>query len=140
VTTNENGSGAGTANPQSWGLAGVIFVIGAICVFTFMPSSEERIKEAREKAARYDEYGAAEKKLAESKLAGSTALEDADNAIRAEAADRRTRLEKTSVRTTMSNKNGVRIDRYFFESGKVITCTTTISGNSPAMFDCDGNL
>lgn len=68
------------------------------------------------------------------------ALGDWDKAIRDEAAERRQRLERasTSVRTT--NKDGVRVDQYILKKGGIIGCTTTVNGNSPAMFKCDGDV
>ncbi len=127
--------------PKSeWVLAGIIFVVGAICVFTFMDSPAERVKAVEERAARYAEYHAAETKLVQSRLEGEKALEDADNAIRNEAAERRTRLEKASKQVRTTNRNGVRVDQYVLKRGGIIACTTTISGNSPAMFNCDGDV
>lgn len=63
-----------------------------------------------------------------------------DQAVRDDAKDRRARLEKasTSIRTT--NKHGVRVDQYILPDGRIIACTTTISGNSPAIFSCDGDV
>jgi len=141
VQTNENKSETIAGYPKSeWVLAGIIFVVCAIGVFTFMDSPAERAKAAQEKAARYAEYNAAEKKLAQSKLAGEQALEDADHAIRNESAERRTSLEKASKQVRTTNSNGVRVDQYILKRGGIIACTTTISGNSPAMFNCDGDV
>ena len=65
--------------PKSeWVMTGVIFIVGAISVFTFMDSPAEQVKTAEEKAARYAEYDAADKMLAQLKLDGERALEDAD--------------------------------------------------------------
>ena len=127
--------------PKSeWIIGGVIFVVGAICVFTFMDSPAERVKAAEEKAARYAEYDNAEKKLVQYKLEGERALEEADIAIRNEAAERRARLEKASKQVRTTNRNGVRVDQYILKRGGIIACTTTISGNSPVMFNCDGDV
>lgn len=124
-----------------WILALVIFFVGSITAYVVIdPYSEKHHVEAQQKAERYTQYRVAEENLKQSKEKGAQALDDADNAIRQEATERRTSLEKASIRTTMSNQHGVRIDRYFLKGGKVITCTTTISGNTPAMFNCDGNL
>lgn len=68
------------------------------------------------------------------------ALNTWDNAIRDEATDRRKRLERAAVRHRMSNKHGVRIDHYTLKGGRTISCTTTIKGNSAAIFDCDGDV
>lgn len=123
-----------------WAGAGIIFVIGAIGVVTLMDSPAEREKAAQEQAAQYAEFHAAEQRLAQSKMEGERALEEADNAIRSEAADRRARLEKASKQVRTTNKNGVRVDQYVLKRGGIIACTTTISGNSPVMFNCDGDV
>jgi len=141
VKNNQNKSETLGGYPKSeWVLGGIIFVVGAICVVTFMDSPAEQVRKIEERETRYRSYEAADKAVAVAKLAGEKALEDADTAIRTEAAERRANLEKASTHTTMSNRNGVRIDHYFLKDRRVITCTTTISGNSPAMFNCDGNL
>ena len=141
MDTNEKKSNITAGYPNSeWAVAGIIFVVGAICVFTFMDSPEQGVKAAEERAARYSAYDSSEKKLAEAKEAGVRALELADNAIRTESAERRTRLEKASKQVRTTNSNGVRVDQYILKRGGIIACTTTISGNSPAMFNCDGNV
>ncbi len=63
--------------------------------------------------------------------------EEADKAIREANSSRRQELERRSVSHRMSNRNGVRVDQYTMSNGTIVTCTTTISGNSPAMFNCD---
>lgn len=123
-----------------WVVAGVIFVVGVVGILKFMDSPAERERKSRAELIKWQDSRAIDDAQKKAKIEGAQALEAADNAIRQEALDRRLALEKASTRTSMSNKNGVRIDRYFLKRGGVITCTTTISGNSPAMFICDGNL
>lgn len=125
-------------------LAGVIFVAGVAAMLIFMKSPSERVQEVEARSAQwqkdYAEQKDLERRIKQAKEDGARALEAADDAIRAEAATRRAALEKASVNITTSSQQGVRIDRYFLKRGDVITCTTTISGNSAAMFDCDGRL
>lgn len=61
-----------------------------------------------------------------------------DAATRDNTADRRKRLETASTGHTMSNKHGVRIDRYRLKDGRTVVCTTTVPAAGPAVFDCDG--
>lgn len=89
---------------------------------------------------RHEEYRVAEEKAKKWKEAGAAALDEADNAIRNESADRRARLEKASKSVRTTNSNGVRVDQYILKRGGIIACTTTITGNSPAMFNCDGDV
>lgn len=141
MSTNENKSETTAGYPNSeWVLAGIILVVGVICVFTFMDSPAERRVKVDKEMALFEESRAAEKKIEESKLAGAVALEKADDAIRNEAAERRTRLEKASKQVRTTNRNGVRVDQYILKRGGVIACTTTITGNAPVMFTCDGDV
>ena len=136
----ESGSSSGYSRGE-WIFALVIFVVGATISYVVIdPYSDKHGVKAQEQLEKYEKSRATDEKLKKWKLEGEKSLEDSDNAIRKEAVDRRASLEKAAIRTTMSNSHGVRIDHYFLKSGKVITCTTTISGNSPAMFDCDGRL
>jgi hypothetical protein len=111
------------------------------CLFVFsLPGcgrSEEQIKAD---SIRHMEYRAAEAKAKNWQEEGVRALDQADKAIRDDSAERRTRLEKASKQIRTSNSNGVRVDQYILKRGGVIACTTTISGNSPAMFNCDGDV
>lgn len=87
-----------------------------------------------------ERYRATEEKARKWREEGAKALDEADNAIRNESAERRARLEKASKQVRTTNSNGVRVDQYILKRGGVIACTTTISGNSPAMFNCDGDV
>ena len=99
--------------------------------------SEEQIKADN---IQIEKYRAADEKARKWKEEGVAALAEADNAIRDESADRRARLEKASKSVRTTNRNGVRVDQYILKRGGIIACTTTISGNSPAMFNCDGDV
>lgn len=104
-------------------------------------AGQQRLQEKVERDAQQSaEYRAAEKKLEDSRKAGAAALAAADDAIRSEAADRRQRLEKASKSIRTTNSNGVRVDQYILKKGGIVSCTTTISGNAPAMFNCDGDV
>lgn len=137
-----------TYSPQT--ILYTFLAVGVMCFGTFAyyhiagPGSaagQQRIQEKVERESRQKaEYRAAEKKLEESRKAGAAALAAADEAIRSEAADRRQRLEKASRSIKTTNSNGVRVDQYILKKGGIVSCTTTISGNSPAMFKCDGDV
>lgn len=92
--------------------------------------TEKREKERTESAerARYWE---------ESAKRGREQGEEADKAIREANDSQRKGLERRAVSHRMTNRNGVRVDQYTMSNGTVVTCTTTISGNAPAMFNCD---
>jgi len=73
----------------------------------------------------------------ESAKRGIEQAEEADKAIRSANDAQREGLERRAVSHRTTNRNGVRVDQYTMPNGKVVTCTTTISGNAPAMFNCD---
>ena len=106
--------------------------------------SEEQIKADEIKAEKsrvwLEKSRVAEENIKKARIEGVAALAEADNAIRDEAADRRARLVKASKSVRTTNRDGVRVDQYILKRGGVIACTTTISGNSPAMFNCDGDV
>jgi hypothetical protein len=88
---------------------------------------EERIKESSERQRYWEE----------SAKRGREQADEADKAIREATGSQRADLERRAIRHRMTNSNGVRVDQYTMPNGTVVTCTTTISGNSPAMFNCD---
>lgn len=71
---------------------------------------------------------------------GRKALEKWDQVINDEAAGRRQRLQKASVKHTMSNRAGVRLDYYHLRSGKVVICTTSVPKVGAPNFSCDGDV
>ena len=99
--------------------------------------SEEQIKADNIES---EKYRVAEERAKKWREEGVAALAEADNAIRDESADRRARLVKASKSVRTTNSNGVRVDQYILKRGGIIACTTTISGNSAAMFNCDGDV
>ena len=124
-----------------WGVAIVIFLVGSIIAYNIIdPYNPKHAEKAAMDAKRKYSWETAERNLQNSKDEGERALEETDSAIRAEASERRARLEKASKNIRTTNKNGVRVDQYVLKSGRIISCTTTISGNSPAIFNCDGDV
>lgn len=73
----------------------------------------------------------------ESAKRGREQGEEADKAIREANDSQREGLERRAISHRMTNRNGVRVDQYTMPNGTVVSCTTTISGNAPAMFNCD---
>ncbi|MCB1989777.1 MAG: hypothetical protein KDE69_15835, partial [Burkholderiaceae bacterium] len=71
---------------------------------------------------------------------GLKARDDFDQAMRAEAEVRRARLKKASKSVRTTNSHGVRVDQYILKKGGIVSCTTAISSNSPAIFNCDGDV
>lgn len=128
-----------TYSAAEWIFAGVLFVVGAIVVTIVMDPSEKKEKIEKQLAIDLKEI---EKEKAKKALIqeGFKARDDFDQAMRDEAKDRRARLEKASKSVRTTNSHGVRVDQYILKKGGIISCTTTISGNSPAMFNCDGDV
>ena len=115
-------------------------IIGFIAVFWIFSKIGGCSQSAEVKASREQEYKqSAERKRywEESAKRGREQAEEADKAIRDANSSRRSDLERRAVSHRMSNRNGVRVDQYTLPNGTVVTCTTTISGNAPAMFNCD---
>jgi len=120
------------------------FVIGLVAVFWLISKISSCSEPAEVKARREAEHRefiersrAAEESVRRAREEGARALEEADKAIREANASRRSDLERRAVSHRMANRNGVRVDQYTMPDGRVVTCTTTISGNSPAIFNCD---
>lgn len=135
-------------------------MVGGICIYALMDPSPATL------AKRAAEYDAERKKIAledakqqakidkmrkdmEASLEsekrqkrwreeGNKALEEWDAAIRNNTDDRRKRLASIAVGHTMTNKHGMRIDRYELRNGQTVVCTTTAGGPGAAIFDCDG--
>lgn len=103
-------------------------------------SAAERAAEHEKEMKELDKQLATEADSRKRREEGLKALEAADDAIRQEAIERRKRLETSSTTVRTTNTGGVRVDQYFLKRGGVISCTTTISGNSPALFHCDGDV
>lgn len=137
-----------TYSAGEWLFALVLFVVVgfSFLVYHFNYGSgsakgKARIEETRKMSEEQElQFRLADRKLEESRKAGAAALVAADDAIRGEASDRRQRLEKASKSVRTTNSNGVRVDQYILKKGGIISCTTTISGNAPAMFNCDGDV
>ena len=115
-------------------------ILGIILVFWVLIkvgscSESPRVKAQREKELA--ESAERSRYWAESARRGREEGEEADKAIREANDSQRKSLERRSVSYQMTNRNGVRVDQYTMPNGTVVTCTTTISGNAPAMFDCD---
>lgn len=122
-------------------VAGLLLVVSVPVIFSYYgKKAEQRAEREKQDAVEYQKYRDADKRLALAKQQGAKALDDADDAIRLEASNRRAALEKASSRIIMTNRNGVRVDQYVLKRGGVISCTTTVSGTAPAMFTCDGSL
>ncbi len=100
-------------------------------------SAEVKARKEKERQESIERSRAAEESIERAREEGARALEEADKAIREANGDRRAELERKAVSHRMSNRHGVRVDQYTMPDGSVVTCTTTISGNSPAMFNCD---
>jgi hypothetical protein len=116
------------------------FVIGFFIVFWVLGkiggcSESSEVKAQRER--RYKESAERQRYWEESAKRGREQGEEADKAIREANSSKRADLERRSVKHRMSNRNGVRVDQYTMPNGTVVTCTSTISGNAPAMFNCD---
>lgn len=116
------------------------FIIGIILVFWILSkvggcSESPRVKEQKEK----ERAEAAERSRywEESAKRGREQGEEADKTIREANDSQREELERRSVSHRMTNRNGVRVDQYTMPNGTVVSCTTTISGNAPAMFNCN---
>lgn len=75
--------------------------------------------------------------LEETREEGRKALDEWDKVLRDDIADRKKKLEAASIRHTMSNRHGVRIDTYTLKSGRSIICSTTVPSTGPIM-NCDG--
>lgn len=115
-------------------------VIGVFIVFWVLSkiggcSESAEVKAQREQ--RYKESAERQRYWEESAKRGREQAEEADKAIRDANSSRRADLERRAISHRMSNRNGVRVDQYTLPNGTVVTCTTTISGNAPAMFNCD---
>lgn len=127
--------------PSELILAGIIFVVGAsVAYYVIDPYNPKHAEIAAAEADERASWREAEAMLTKSREEGAKALDEADNAIRAEASERRARLEKASKAIKTTNSNGVRVDQYILKKGGIISCTTTISGNAPAIFKCDGDV
>ena len=131
--------------PMSGGVAlvtfGIIAAIATVLVLVFKKSPEENAKEVAAVEARYAELSKdIDQKKARQKIIeeGYKSRDEFDAATRDNTADRRKRLEAASASRTMSNKHGVRIDRYRLKDGRTVVCTTTVPAAGPAVFDCDG--
>ncbi len=121
----------------------IIFVVGATIAYNVIdPYNPKHSTLSDEEKREIERANASPRPRSQEEIARErqAALDEADNAIRAEAAERRARLKKAAVRVQTTNRNGIRVDQYVLKSGRVIGCTTTITGNSPALFVCDGNL
>lgn len=114
----------------------VAVLVASVSLTGCGPSQEEIERRAAERA----KWNAAEEKARRWREEGAQILEQTDNAIREEADARRSRLEKASKSVRTTNRDGVRVDQYILKKGGVISCTTTISGNAPVMFNCDGDV
>ncbi len=137
-----------TYSAGEWRFALGLFIFGAFSLFIYhfnygsgSANGQQRIEEARRKSDQQElEFRIADRRLEESRKAGAAALAAADDAIRSEASDRRQRLEKASRSVKTTNRNGIRVDQFILKKGGIVSCTTTISGNSPAIFNCDGDV
>ena len=109
----------------------VFWVLGKIGGCSESPEVTAKREKERAEAAEQSRY------WAESARHGREQAEKADEAIREANNSQREGLERRAVSHRMSNRNGVRVDQYTMPNGSVVTCTTTISGNAPAMFNCD---
>ncbi len=116
-----------------------LLVWAFVSVFS-LSSCNRSEEEIRADSKKFMEYRAAEEQAKKWREEGAAALDKADQAIRDESGERRARLEKASKQVRTSNSHGVRVDQYILKRGGIIACTTTISGNSPAMFNCDGDV
>lgn len=120
------------------------FIIGIIFIFWILSKIgscsepvEVKASKERERQEFIERSRAAEESIRKAREDGAKALEEADNAIRNANASQKSDLERKAISHRMTNRNGVRIDQYTMPNGTVVTCSTTISGNAPAMFNCD---
>lgn len=122
-----------------WVFAAVLLIVGVGVVVSVMGRTGNNAALQADVARDINEFEK-EKARRERIEEGLKARDSFDEAMRAEAAERRARLEKASKTVRTTNTNGVRVDQYMLKKGGIISCTTTISGNSPAIFNCDGDV
>lgn len=120
------------------------FLIGLIVVLwvfskigSCSQSADLQSEKGKERQEFLERSRAAEESIRKAREEGARALEQADDAIRQANQRQRSELESRAISHRMSNRNGVRVDQYTMADGTVVTCTTTIRGSSPAMFNCD---
>ncbi|MDP3230743.1 MAG: hypothetical protein Q8N13_22605 [Acidovorax sp.] len=123
----------------TWIIAAVLLVVGVIVVAKVMDPAGKKEKAEAQLARDINEFEKEEARR-ERMEEGLKARDSFDEAMRTEAGQRRARLEKASKTVRTTNTNGVRLDQYILQKGGIISCTTTLSGNSPAMFNCDGDV
>ncbi len=120
------------------------FLIGLVFVFWVLSKigscsqpPEIKAQKEKERLEFLEKDRVNQENIRKAREEGARALEEADNAIRAANASRKAELERRATSHRMTNRNGVRVDQYTMPDGQTVSCTTTISGNSPAMFNCD---
>lgn len=68
------------------------------------------------------------------------ALDEWDNATRANTDDLRKRLQKASKRVETDSSGSVRVDAYHLKDGRIIYCTTKVFSTGAPNMKCDGDV
>lgn len=76
--------------------------------------------------------------MAESREEGLKSRDEWDKIVREDIPVRRKNLQTASVRHTMSNSHGVRIDTYMMKNGTSVICSTTVHPSAGPNMNCDG--